>query len=149
MKANKMFWFAVAAATFATNAFAQTDATERPYFPDIITIQKADYSKLEKKYAACLSSENEGVVESALAHIAMFKLMYPVKEFGILERAVKVVADQNPSPEIRYRAYLVSSLYENPKQFVNEARTSYSNPDELFDALASRMNQAIVSRMEK
>lgn len=152
MRVHKVLLLAIVAATVATNAFSQTEVSvvkERPYFPDILTIQSADFGKLEKKYAACLASENDGVVESALAHIAMFKLMYPVKELATLKRAVEQVAARHDSKEIRYKAYLVSSLYENPKQFANEARTSYANPDELFGALASRMNQVIVSRMEK
>ncbi len=149
MKAHKMLWFVVVAATVATNAFAQSENKERPYFPDIVTIQKADYSRLEKKYAACLSYENDGVVESALAHIAMFKLMYPVKELRVLERAVKAVADQNPSPEIRYKAYLVSSLFENPRQFASEARRNYESPDELFGALATKIHDVLVSNETK
>ncbi len=150
MKAYMIVYVAIVAATLTMGAQAQpNESPERAYFPDVLTIQSANYALLEKKYADCLNSENDGVVESALAHVAMFKLMYPVKELATLKRAVEQVAARHDSKEIRYKAYLVSSLYENPKQFVNEARTSYANPDELFGALASRMNETIVSRMEK
>ena len=149
MKTTKMFWIAVVAALAATNLYAQSADSERSYFSDIVTIQKADYAKLEKKYAACLSSENDGVVESALAHIAMFKLMYPVKEFNVLEKAVREVAAKNSSPEIRYKAYLVVSLFENPEQFASQACSKYNSPDDLFGALATRIHDVIVSNVTK
>jgi hypothetical protein len=149
MKANTMFWSVVVAAAIATSALAQNGAKEIAYFSDIVTIQKADYSKLEKKYASTLSSENLGVVESGLAHIAMFKLMYPVKEFSVLEQAVKDVAAKNPSPEIRYKAYLVMSLFKNPAQFASQACSNYNSPDDLFGALATRIHDVIVSNETK
>jgi hypothetical protein len=149
MKTYTMLFVVTIVATFAPNALAQSGVRERSFFSDIVTIQRADYSKLEKRYAACLSSENDGVVEAALAHVAMFKLMYPVKNFGVLESAVKAVAAKNPSSEIRYKAYLVSSLFENPRQFASEACSNYYSPDELFGALASRVHEVVVSNMAK
>lgn len=148
MKINAMFRI-MPLLLFATTAKAQNNAPERPYFPDIVAIQKADYSTAEGSYASCLKSDNGGVVESALAHIAMLKLMYPVREFNILAKAVAALAASDASPEIRYKAYLVKSLLNDPKQFASEARTDYASPDALFGALAARMHDVIVSNMTK
>lgn len=152
MKLNTMSYVATITVLLTVTAYAQApiaEPGERAYFSDILTIQQADFAKIEKKYAVCFSSANDGVVESALAHAAMFKLMYPVKELAVLKRAVENVAATNSSPEVRYKAYLVQSLYANPKQFVSKARTDYASPDELFGALASAMYDVIVSNMTK
>ena len=104
---------------------------------------------MEKKYAECLKSENDGVVESALAHVAMFKLMYPVKELAQLKREVDRIATRHSSNEIRYKAYVVASLFENPRLFAGEARTDYDSPDDLFAALSGQLHRVIVSNMSK
>ncbi len=139
---------AVAVFTMGLRALAQdspASGVERSYFSDILTIQQANYERLEKLYAAALNSENEGVVESALAHVAMFKLMYPVREFSILHRAVEHVMKSHASPAIRHQAHLVDVVYESPAMFAQAARTTYQSPDELFDELAAQVHQSIVS----
>jgi hypothetical protein len=149
MKSHSL-WIAGALTVLLTvNTCSQEKSPDRKYFSDIVTIQHADFSKLEKKYAACLDSENNGVVESALAHVAMFKLMYPVKDFSVLKRAIGRVAERSDSQEIRYKAFLVSSLFRNPKQFAGIARTDYESPDELFSALGRNLHDAIVSNLAR
>ncbi len=141
---------AVAVVAMSLRALAQDSpesavSAERAYFPDILTIQRANYERLEKLYAAALNSENEGVVESALAHVAMFKLMYPVRELSILHRAVERIMKSHASPAIRHQAYLVDVVYESPAMFAQAARTTYESPDELFDELAAQVHESIVS----
>ena len=140
---------AIGTQTQAQGGVAAEKTKERHYFPDVLVIQTADYAVLEKKYAACLNSENDGVVESALAHMAIFKLMYPIKEFRTLQRAIETAAHQHPSLEIRAKAKLVMALYETPEIFVSEARTDYASPTELFETLASKFLGTIVSNTEK
>jgi hypothetical protein len=150
MKAYKMLFVATVAAALTTAAYAQNARNAKvseSYFSDVVSIQTAELATAERNYAACLASGNEGVVESALSHVAMMKLMYPVKEFAKLQRAVAKVESESPSQETRYKAYLVSALFNNPKQFASEARTDYNSPDELFGSLATRIHQVIVSNM--
>ena len=149
MKKNSTLIVAMAVALITASTYSQESRPQRGYFPDIVSIQQADYSILEKKYAECLKSENEGVVKSALAHIAMVKLMYPVKALDQLKREIDRVAARHSSNEIRYKAYVVASLFENPKLFAGEARTDYDSPDDLFAALSGQLHRVIVSNMSK
>jgi len=149
MKKNSTLLVATVVVLMVGSAHSQENSPQRGYFPDIVSIQQADYSIMEKKYAECLKSENDGVVESALAHVAMFKLMYPVKELAQLKREVDRVATRHSSNEIRYKAYVVASLFENPRLFAGEARTDYDSPDDLFAALSGQLHRVIVSNMNK
>lgn len=152
MNAYKVLFVASVTAVLTASVCAQPAKnlnSADSYFSDIVSIQTANLGRAERNYAACLGSDNEGVVESALSQVAMMKLMYPVKEFRKLEVAVAEVASENASSEIRYKAFLVGVLLSNPKQFASEARTNYYGPDELFGALASRIHQVIVSNMTK
>ncbi|HXG00767.1 MAG TPA: hypothetical protein VNL69_08265 [Bacteroidota bacterium] len=146
MKAGTMWLSAVVASVMAASAFAQSETTERPYFPDIVAIQNANFEELEKKYASCLSSENAGVVESALSHIGMLKLRYPARKLNVLAPAVDSVAARHSVAEIRYKAYLVATLLNNPRRFAQETRRDYSSPDEFFGALAARIHADIVGK---
>jgi hypothetical protein len=126
-----------------------TGANAQSYFSDVVAIQTTNLSTAEKQYAACLRMENDGVVESALAHVAMLKLMYPVKELATVAREVRNLMKNNASAEIRYKAYVVNHLISNPKLFASEARTTYESPDELFGALAARLHDVVAGNMAK
>ncbi|MBX2989662.1 MAG: hypothetical protein KF749_00690 [Bacteroidetes bacterium] len=147
MKTKKMAYAVLVMSTLSVAAFSQTNSGT--YFSEASSVRGANLAKAEKQYANCLKSANDGVVESALAHVALLKLMNPERDFALVAPAVDVVAGTNPSPEIRYKAYLVSNVLRNPELFSGEARTSYESPDELFSVLASRMSALIASAIGK
>ena len=135
----------VAVSQLAAAQVNENQSGDVKYFSDITSIQTANLAAAEKGYCACLKSENEGVIESGLAHVAMLKLVFPSNEFKGLCRQVEKVAMNSRSLEMRYKAYLVSTLLQNPGLFTNEANNHFESPDELFGALASRMQQIVAS----
>lgn len=146
MKAYTLISAAIISVALSTGAYAQpvkSQSDETRYFSDVVSIHTTDLEKAEMRYAACLSTGNDGVVESALAHVAMLKLMYPVKDFKTVMQKVKSIEETASSAELRYKAYLVRTLFSNPKQFAADARTSYDSPDDLFGTLANRLNRVI------
>lgn len=147
MKTNKIAYTVLVISTLSVAAFSQTNSNS--YFSEANSIRESNLLKAEKRYSNCLKSANDGVVESALAHVAMLKLMNPENDFALVASAVDMVAGKNLSPEIRYKAYLVSNVLHNPELFSGDARTSYESPDELFSVLASRMSALIASSIGK
>ncbi len=135
----------VAAAQFANAQAGENGSGDKKYFSEIRTVQQTNILAAEKGYVACLQSENEGVIESALVHAALLKLVFPMNEFKALQRQVEAVATNNPSLEVRYKAYLVSTAFQNPGLFVEEIKAHFDSPDELLGALASRMQQLVAS----
>ena len=109
------------------------------YFASPTSYSHANTAKAERGYMACIATANDGVVESALAHVAMMKLAIPENDYRLLKSRVAEVARTAASPETRYKAFLTGTVLENPDIFAGVARTGYESADELFGALASRL----------
>ena len=88
---------------------------------------------------SALSSTNSGVVESALAHVAMVKLTMPDCEMKSVKAGVTAIERKGATEELRYKAWVVRTLIDNPNLFAGTAKAGYEGPDALFAALASRL----------
>ena len=138
----------VAVTMMAATVKAQNVAStpERSYFADAAEYQCINATKAADKYLACLSSENEGVVESALAHVAMMKVMVPACDYKALKTKVDEIVRSRASAETRYKAFLTKTVLEEPGMFDGMARGRYSDADGFFGAVASRMRDTFASR---
>jgi hypothetical protein len=123
----------------AATANAQT--TNVKYFADEALYNSPNALRAERSYVECLGSDNDGVIESALAHVTMMKLMNVMDDNEALRTKVAALARKASSAELRYKAFLTKSVLENPAMFRNLASTSYDGPDELFSAVASRLSE--------
>lgn len=128
------------------NAGENANASNLSYFSDAAKYKCINATKVIDKYLSCLSSENEGVVESALAHVAMFKLMLPASDFKAVNVKVTEVSLKAASAETRYKAFLTKTVLEEPRMFVRIEETRYNSADELFGALASKMSETLAVR---
>jgi hypothetical protein len=115
------------------------------FYPVLKNISTDEKERLEKSYATSLSFSNAGTVESALAIVTMIKLDLPVEEFSIMRDEVRRLAVNGATPVIRYKAYLAEAVFANPAMFKEEAARRYSEPDELFSALAQRITKTLLS----
>lgn len=145
MKTNRIAYAAFVIAVLTAGAYSQSVRDpEKSYFSKApIT----DLVKIDKLYAAALRSENIGVIESALAHVAMMRLMNPEEEFTKARVQVELIASTNPSQEVRYKAYLVGTVIKNPGLFAEATDAEFASPDELFAVLASRMQRLVARTM--
>ena len=116
------------------------------YFAHPASYTHATAPKAERNYLACLSSTNEGVIESALAHVAIMKLMLPEGNYASLTSRVTELTRTAASPELRYKAFLTESVLAKPSTFVTLAKTGYTTPDEFFGAVASRLGEYYSAR---
>lgn len=107
--------------------------------------RSADLNKAEKNYVACLRSGNEGAMESALGQIARMQLSVTDVRFSALTKEVaKLTADDQPE-RIRYKAYLVENLCGNPALFAAEGAKKYNDTDEMFSAIATRLQETYLT----
>jgi hypothetical protein len=139
---------AVVMMILATTAYSQnsTSKNEGTYFPSASKYQCMNLQKASAQYLAALSSENAGVVESALAHVAMMKVMLPTCNFEQLELKVNEMAVTAGSMETRYKAFLVKSVFDEPKMFNRIAYARYESADQWLGAIASRIGRAVATR---
>lgn len=128
------------------NAGDNANASDKSYFSDAAAYKCINTTKIMNTYLSCLSSENEGVVESALAHVAMLKLMLPGCDFKAVNAKVAEVSLKAASAETRYKAFLTKTVLEEPGMFIRIEETRYSDADELFGALASKMSETLAVR---
>lgn len=129
----------VAAVTIAMMITSAARAAERNYFSDSATYACVGAAKTAESYMSALSSTNTGVVESALAHVAMIKLTMRDCEMRSVKASVKAIESTGMTEELRYKAWVVRTLMDNPDLFVGLAKAGYKEPDALFAALAGTM----------
>ncbi|RPI02425.1 MAG: hypothetical protein EHM64_14005 [Ignavibacteriae bacterium] len=115
------------------------------FFPSLGTFTPEQKRDIDRNYAANLSSWHDGIVESSLAVVTMAKLDLPADELPLLEIKIKKLVATGATPVIRYKAYLAGSVFANPEMFKQEGSHTYGNSDELFGAIAERLNQTLLS----
>jgi|GEM_PF-3065912 len=114
-------------------------ASGHTYFPDSATFACVNATNAAGSYRSALASKNIGVVESALAHVAMIALTVPACDVTKIEEAVAAIERRGSTEEIRYKAWLVRQLMDNREMFAGGTRGDYDGPDALFAALTGRM----------
>lgn len=137
----------VVVTTMAAMVVAVMTAAAQPgYFSTVEAHRKADIGKVACRYANCLKSGNPGVIESALGHAVRMKLYIPESNCPELRQEISSLAVAGLTPSIRYKAYLASLVFDSPVLFRDEAAREYGNVDELFNAVASRLQVALLDR---
>ena len=144
----------VAVTTMAMVLMAVMTAAAQPgYFSTLETHQKADLEKISCRYAECLRTgnpgDNVGVIESALGHAVRMKLFIPEVKCPGLRQEISSLAVFGTTPSIRYKAYLASLVYDSPTLFKNEASRQYRDSEELFNAVAGRLQVALLSHPDR
>jgi hypothetical protein len=115
-------------------------ANAQSYFSSTPITGNARKDKIVRNYLACLSSSNEGTIESALAHVAALKLGNPRMDLSGFEEAVTRLSREGATPLIRYKAYLTGAVLENIELFSSESGRMYNEPDEMYLAVSSRLS---------
>jgi hypothetical protein len=123
-----------AAVENATNNYRSSSNSHLP-----VNLQKA-----QRNYLASLASTNEGVVQSAIANVAKFRLVCPGRDLRDLQAKISDLAAHGMTPAIRYRAYLASFVFDQPGFLSMESTTDYRDDAELFTAIANRLQKTLI-----
>lgn len=147
---QQLFTAALVIAFGAGPVYGQGDdqATERNVLSCAAMYQKAKLGSVEKSYVAALQSENDGVVESALAHVTRMKLCLPARDFPALEAVIADLVKSGRTPAIRYRAYLAALVFDGPELFKEEQATEFRTPEELYAAISHRLQASLLGFTE-
>jgi len=120
------------------NAPAPTGAAVHPAYSE-----KA-IRRFEANYLACITSTNDGVIESAIAHSVRMKWALPAARLEDLRTALDRLAVSGKTPAIRYKAYLAGMVFDAPVMFEEESSQKYTWDEDLFDALSVRAQKALL-----
>jgi hypothetical protein len=74
-------------------------------------------------YEACLQSDIEAVVESAIFQAVIMKIKIPKQDYSKIVREMKRLAFEAANPKLRYKAYLGACVISSPEQFLGAAQS--------------------------
>ncbi len=115
------------------------DAPSQPYFSDSASHARKDLTSVVGKYRLCLTCGNEGVIESALAHIAWMKIMKPDADLSAVREDLNQLTVAGTTPTIRYKAYLTFLVFDHPSMFARLKGGRYQGSDELYTEVANTL----------
>jgi hypothetical protein len=106
-----------------------------------------DVKRYEKNFAQSLSHPMPMIVESALAQVVMLKLSQPEAPCAEWRRRIGLLAQTGATPGVRYKAYLATMAFDQPRQFAHILSGRYRTLDDMFIALADEIQRmAFTSR---
>lgn len=117
--------------------------SEPAYFAQKTSIEGADLGRIARLYQWALESKNQGVVESALAHLTHIRIVAPGRDLGDVESTMMSLVRHADSYSVRTKAALALQVFAQPGAFRNLADRDFNSPDELFEAVAQRIEPAI------
>ena len=116
------------------------------------TVQASDEDRLElavNNYLEALTSENNGLVESAIFNSLMLKVQYPEANIDPIKSRLAKLAVQGSSHVIRYKAYLGLTFLNNRNEFAGAeelaALIEYEDPNEFFVFLDNEIKNTLLT----
>lgn len=100
--------------------------------------------RIEKNYAACLTSANDGVVESAIAQSVRMRWALPAAHLEGLRSGLGNLSDRGKTVSIRYKAYLAGLVFDSPTIFNPGLGENCVWDEDLFTAINLRAQQALL-----
>ena len=145
----KTYKIIAAALIFVTLPAIGQPATEyKPgtegYFCRAESYRTMDFTKASRNYELCLSSDNDGIVESALAHIAYTRLVLPAADLTGVRETVEKLTISDRAPVIRYKAYLASMVLASPGLFSQTVERTYADSNEFFAAVDAQLRHTLL-----
>jgi len=131
---------------------ALTTATLAANAQDIAALSKADVShsreyspkplnfkRVEANYLLNLNSDIPGVVESALGHVTLMRILYPKQDMTTIQEKLYSLASEGATRSIRHKAFTAMQVFANPSAFRRAVTSEQTCGDGLLENLASQL----------
>ena len=122
----------------------QTEKPDGPIYGTVYSYQPSYLQRAALNYAVAMRSECNGVVESAIIHSTLLRILAQDLDMSQIRSALADLADEGRTPEIRYRAFLAMAVFDNPAKFENAGRALYANGDQFFSVVASQVHNSLL-----
>jgi hypothetical protein len=143
MKSTALFLAGAVMLASASTSAAQTASQETARKTYTVPCNwKGDSKLVVNRYRACLASDNQGVVEAALAHILWMRVAAPCVDVTPLKADVERLSIEGAPASIRLRAYLTAMVFENPQEFKAIAQREFEGPSDLFAGVTQQVYAA-------
>jgi hypothetical protein len=130
---------------FTGQTMAAGDRPEEPAASNAMGRESVNQAALEANYAHCLASDNDGVVESALAFAIQAKAVWPDQSYPKVEKAIRKLSVDGRTLAIRYKASLANIVYDDMAVLKVSDCRECSTAAEVFATVAAEIQQAALS----
>jgi len=148
MKARTIF--AVSLFLASVPALGQGNQQKTPQNPpDVVTVSSYSEAYLRqavRNYAQGLTSDCNGVVESALAHTALLRILKPRLDLREIQATIAGLSESGRTPVIRYKAYLATMVFESPASFAGEMKSESIESDQFFSEIAAKVQKTLLGQ---
>ena len=141
--------FVVAALLSIAAAAPAQSNTDLPYFPAPERYQHINVKSLERSFIFALDSDNNGVVESAIAHVARLKIEVPSARMERVKAVLGNLSVNGRTVGIRYRAYLAGLVFDDPALFAEAGVRNFDTSEQFFTALSGRLQNALLTMADR
>jgi hypothetical protein len=115
-------------------------------FADLKSYENCNMKRFEKNFLGSLNyADCNEIVECGLAQVVMIKLAQPETGLKTLKRKIDELIVKGETPDVRYKAYLTSAVFERPLLFSDEKYGMYVDGDELFTAIALKLQRTLLA----
>ncbi len=114
-------------------------------FAALSSYQNADIQRLERNFLGSLNHPLDAVVESAIREITRLKLAQLCCQSDDILEKLRDLSVEGNIPAVRYKATLATMVFENPTMFTEEGAIDYVTGEEMFSAIAHRLEQQLLT----
>jgi hypothetical protein len=100
----------------------------------VLNIQKAEIN-----YLVDLNSPLPSVVESALGHVTLMRILYPKQDLREIQEKLYDLASQGATKSVRHKAFTAMQVFANPSAFSGAIAGRQYCGDGLLEELAAQM----------
>jgi hypothetical protein len=123
----------------------QVGSPERvAYFASLSSHSEAYIQRATDNYVRLLNSANDGVLESAIAHLTYMRMGSTECNLGQARAIINKLSESGRTPVIRYKAYLSTIVFQSPELFAEGVRASSSEGNEFFLEIASKVQKTLL-----
>ena len=90
----------------------------------------------QESYIICLQHENDGVVESAIGNVLLFKKLNPEVDTQAIEKELENISVNGETESVRRKALLANHIIKNPALVSKIDKKFYNDIELFFEVLA-------------
>jgi hypothetical protein len=98
-----------------------------------------NFQRVETNYLVNLNSPLPSVVESALGHVTLMRILYPKQDLRKIQEKLFDLASQGATPSVRHKAFTAMQVFANPSAFSGAVAGRQYSGDGLLEELAAQM----------
>jgi hypothetical protein len=116
---------------------------DRPFLSHSTRYDSVRMENARKNFISDLQCDNDGVVQSTIAHVVHMRVALPRNDMARIQRILNELATNGHTSVIRYEAYLATVVFNDPLSFTPLMAEDYESSDGFFSAVALHLQRTL------